>query len=80
VNATTGVVNTKFASNDYRLAESETLTLGVKYGIPRGDNSEFSVRAEIISQTVTDDNTVASNEKTPGLDAIIMQVNYTLRW
>ncbi len=74
-----GNVLVNFASHDYRLAESETLTLGLKYGIPMGENSELSMRAEIISQTVTDDNAPAS-EETPDLDAVIFQVNYSFVW
>ncbi|MCP4078228.1 MAG: DUF3570 domain-containing protein [Gammaproteobacteria bacterium] len=79
VNQTTGKVQVDYASNDYRLAESETLTLGLKYGIPMGDNSELSMRAEIISQAVTDDN-VPAGEEIPDLDAVILQVNYSFVW
>ncbi|MBT3206228.1 MAG: DUF3570 domain-containing protein [Gammaproteobacteria bacterium] len=79
VDQVTGEVLVDYASNDYRLAESETLTLGVKYGMPIGDNSELSMRAEIISQTVTDDN-VPAGEETPDLDAVIVQVNYSFVW
>jgi hypothetical protein len=79
VNATTGVASAAYASNDYRLAESETVTLGLKYGLPLGNNSEFSMRAEVISQTVND-GLVPVGEQTPDLDALVFQVNYSLLW
>ena len=79
VDQATGEVLVDYASNDYRLAESQTMTMGLKYGIPMGDNSELSMRAEIISQTVTDDN-VPAGEETPDLDAVIFQVNYSFVW
>ena len=79
IDATSGEVLVDYASNDYRLAESETLTLGLKYGIPMGENSELSMRAEIISQTLTDDN-VPAGEETPDLGAVIVQVNYSFVW
>ena len=79
VDATSGAVSLDYASNDYRLAESETVTIGLKYGVPLSNNSEFSVRGEFISQTV-DDGSVPDGEETPDLDAIILQVNYSLLW
>ena len=79
VDPTSGAVSANYASNDYRLAESETLTLGLKYGIPLGNDSELSFRGEFISQTV-DDGSVPAGEETPDLDAIILQVNYSLVW
>ena len=75
----TGAVSQDYASNDYRLAESETLTVGLKYGIPLSNESEFSIRGEFISQTV-DDGSVPGGEETPDLDAIVLQVNYSLVW
>ncbi len=77
---TAGNVLLDYASNDYRLAESETLTLGLKYGIPMGENSELSMRAEMIRQTVTDDSNVPAAEATPDLDAVVLQVNYSFVW
>lgn len=79
VDPTTGAVSRDFASNDYRLAESETVTIGLKYGIPMENSSEFSVRGEMITQTV-DDGSVPSGEETPDLDAFVLQLNYSLVW
>ncbi len=79
VNATTGEVLVDYASHDYRLAESNTITLGLKYGVPMGDDSEFSVRGELITQTVND-GTVPAGQETPDLSAIMLQVNYSFVW
>ncbi len=79
IDRATGAVNVDFASNDYRLAPSDTVTVGLKYGLPLSDDSEFSMRAEVMTQTITD-STVPAGEETPGLDAIILQFNYSLLW
>ena len=68
-----------YASHDYRLAESQTMTLGLKYGMPVGEDSEFSVRSEIITQTVND-GAVPVGQETPDLTAIMLQVNYSFVW
>ncbi|MCW8831400.1 MAG: DUF3570 domain-containing protein [Gammaproteobacteria bacterium] len=68
-----------YASHDYRLAELDTVTLGLKYGIPMGDDSEFSVRGEVISQSVNDSG-VPAGQETPDLDALMLQVNYSFLW
>ena len=79
IDRTTGSVMPAFASNDYRLAESDTVTVGLKYGIPLSANSEFSVRGELMTQTITD-NTVPAGEETPDLSATILQFSYSLLW
>jgi hypothetical protein len=66
-------------SSDYRLAKLTTTTLGLKYGYALGDNSELSIRGEVMNQSV-DDGDVPSTEETPDLDAIILNVGYSLRW
>ena len=66
-------------SSDYRLAKLTTTTLGLKYGYALGDNSELSIRGEIMNQSI-DDGDVPSGEETPDLDAIILNVGYSLRW
>lgn len=74
-----GNVLVDYASHDYRLAESTTTTLGLKYGIPLDDNSEFSVRGEMITQSVND-GAVPAGQETPDLNAIMLQVNYSFVW
>ena len=74
-----GNVLVNFASNDYRLAASETTTLGLKYGYSVSPDSEFSVRLEMINQTV-DGSGVPIGEQTPDLDSLLLQVGYTLKW
>jgi hypothetical protein len=79
IDATTGAVSKQYASNDYRLAKSVTSTLGLKYGIPFGKNSEIAVRGEVIKQTLSDDG-VPAGEEAPDLDALVLQINYSLLW
>jgi len=79
VNASTGEVYKQHASNDYRLAKSVTSTLGLKYGLPLSKNSEFAVRGEYISQTVSNDG-VPPGEETPDLSAVVLQLNYSVQW
>ncbi len=79
VDPNTGAVSRGFASNDYRLAKSETVTVGLKYGMPMANKSEFSIRGEMITQTV-DDGSVPAGEETPDLDAFVFQLNYSLIW
>ncbi len=79
VDPITGVVSLDYASTDYRLAKSKTVTIGLKYGIPLANDSEFSIRGEVIRQSV-DDGSVPFVEQTPDLDAIIIQINYSLKW
>lgn len=79
VDATTGVVSKPYASNDYRLAKSTTSTLGLKYGVPVGKGKEFSVRGEFIKQAISNDGVPAS-EATPNLDAMVLQLNYSVVW
>ncbi|NOR51785.1 MAG: DUF3570 domain-containing protein, partial [Gammaproteobacteria bacterium] len=74
-----GNVALDYASHDYRLAESETITLGLKYGMPMGKDGEFSVRGEFITQSVND-GAVPVGQETPDLDAVMLQVNYSFLW
>jgi hypothetical protein len=66
-------------SSDYRLAKLTTTTLGLKYGYALGENSELSIRGELMSQSI-DDGDVPAGEETPDLDAIIINAGYSLRW
>ncbi len=79
VNATTGAVSPDYTTSDYRLAESTSVTIGLKYGIPLSNDSELSIRGEIITQTI-DDGTVPVGEETDELDAFVLQINYSLLW
>ena len=79
IDASTGVVSRQYASNDYRLAKSVTTTLGLKYGMPLSQNSEISMRGEFIQQAISNDG-VPAGEETPDLDAVVLQVNYSLVW
>lgn len=79
IDASTGVVARQYASNDYRLAKLATSTLGLKYGLPLGKDSEFSIRGEFIKQAVSNDG-VPAGEETPDLDAMVLQLNYSLLW
>ena len=64
-------------SSDYRLAKMTTTTLSLKYGYALGDNSELSVRAGFMNQSV-DDGDVPSIEETPDTDAIILNAGYSI--
>jgi len=74
-----GNVSLNFASNDYRLAAFDATTIGLKYGMTTGDDSEFSARAELITQTV-DGAGVPALEQTPDLDSIVIQFGYNFKW
>jgi len=64
-------------SSDYRLAKMTTTTLSLKYGYALGENSEWSVRAGLMNQSV-DDGDVPSGEETPDTDAIILNAGYSI--
>jgi len=51
----------------------------LKYGRPVGKQQKFSMRVEWMSQTINEPG-VPKAEKTPGLDAVIMQANYSFVW
>ena len=57
----------------------KTTTLGLKYGYALGSNSELSVRGEFMTQTF-DDGDVPSIEETPDLDAVILNIGYSVVW
>lgn len=61
----------QYASADYRLADLSTTTLGLKYGIQLANDSEFSVRAELMKQQSEGD------APFPDVDAVILQLNYS---
>lgn len=69
-----------YASADYRLGEFITNTIGLKYAMPVGKNSEFSVRAEMISQVQNEVGTAVgdqvNHDLTPDTDSFIIQFGY----
>jgi len=73
-----GIAGTEFASHDYRLAEFDATTIGLKYGLPIGKSSEFAVRGEFMSQSISE--ATPAGEETPGLNAVILQMNYSFLW
>lgn len=64
----------EYASADYRLGKLTGTTYGIKYGIALDKQSEFSVRAELMKQSVDAEGPV------PDLDAVILQLNYSFRF
>lgn len=72
-----------YASADYRLADLTTTTLGLKYGIGIGKDSEFSVRAEHMVQQADPSQIIgnqSSQDLVPDVDANMVTLNYTLQW
>ena len=72
-------------SADYRLGEFTGTTLGLKYGRPVGQDSEFSMRIEYIQQNGDSNPGDAIGDQKnqdlyPSLDAIVLQASYSLRW
>jgi len=80
----TGTALPEFASNDYRLGEFVTTTMGLKYAMPVGKDSEFSMRLELMNQTYNTVGTLYGQqntlELTPDLNATIIQFGYSLYW
>lgn len=74
----------EYASSDYRLGDFETQTIGLKYAMRTGETSEFSVRAELISQTQNEVATPIGDQVnydlTPDLDSYIVQFGYNFRF
>lgn len=73
------------ASADYRLAEMDGTTVGVKYGLPVGKDGEFSVRAAYLQQTGEGHPNQAIGilrqyDLYPGLDATIVQISFSTRF
>jgi len=64
----------EFASADYRLGDMTTTTFGLKYGLEIDDSQEFSARIESMNQAMGGDN------KGPDVDAIILQLSYSLKF
>ncbi len=73
-----------YASADYRLSEFVGTTIGLKYGVTMQNNSEFSVRLEMMNQTYTLSDPVLAEQQgldiSPDLNAIIFQMGYNFYW
>ena len=70
-----------YASADYRLADLTTTTFGLKYGVELSKDSEFSFRAEKITQQADPSVVIgnqASQDLLPDVEAIVLQFNYSL--
>lgn len=79
-----GEARPEFASADYRLSEFVGSTMGLKYGMKLSNNSEFTIRAELMNQTYTIQDPVLNEQKgldiLPDLNAVIFQMGYNLYW
>jgi hypothetical protein len=74
----------EYASADYRLADSEAFTAGVKYG-HRTERGEWSVRLEYYQQTAEPSpgsvvGDLVNHELIPDLNAVIVQFGYKFRF
>jgi len=70
-----------YASADYRLADLTTTTFGLKYGVELSKDSEFSFRAESITQQAEPSVVIgnqASQDLVPDVESIVLQLNYSL--
>ncbi len=82
----TELASTDYVSSDYRLGEFTSNTIGLKYAMPVGKTSEFSVRGELINQVSNEvnvgtlPNAATAGDFAPDLDAVIFQVGYSFRW
>ena len=78
------VASTEFISADYRLSEFVGTTIGLKYRIELSNNSEFSIRTELMNQTYTIKNEILAEQQgldiAPDLNSVIFHVGYNLYW
>jgi Protein of unknown function (DUF3570) len=74
----------EFASPDLRLAEFNTVTVGLKYGHKLGANKSISGRIEIMQQTGSQPADAVGEQLNqdlhPDLSAIILQLSYSFVW
>jgi len=74
-----------YASADYRLAEFNTITYGLKYGYLIDTEHELSGRIEFIQQTGDSSPSDAIGEQRnqdlyPQLNAFVLQLSYSFSW
>ncbi len=78
------VATTDFASADYRLSEFTGTTIGLKYGYEVNNNSEFTIRAELMNQSYTVQDAILAEQQgldiAPDLSAVIFQMGYNIYW
>ncbi|XQW86242.1 DUF3570 domain-containing protein [Thalassotalea piscium] len=77
-----GQVLPQFASADYRIGEMDTMTVGIKYGMPLAGGEHLSFKLEYYRQTPKSDGTQAIGqlnevELYPKVDAIMAQISYS---
>lgn len=75
----------QYASSDYRLAEFDATTLGIKYGYRISEQQKFSIRLERYEQKGDSSPSVAFGNLTqqdlyPDTAATILQANYRFQW
>jgi hypothetical protein len=71
--------NTQIASADYRLGDMSTTTLGLLYGLQFNEQSEFTIRAEVMQQSGKEPAKFGALDNQtlfPDVDAIILQAGY----
>ncbi|NVK25021.1 MAG: DUF3570 domain-containing protein [Gammaproteobacteria bacterium] len=71
----------EFVSSDYRIGDMTATTLGVKYGHPNNDGTEWAVRAEWYHQTSNDvgvalPGLLTADDVYSDVDAVILQFSY----
>jgi len=75
-----GAANVQYASSDYRVGAFDSTTLGLSYGLKLSDNSEFTVRGEMMQQKIDNSEVPRAGEETPDLTAVIFQMGYSFIW
>ena len=72
------------ASADYRLGELVTTTFGLLYGVEFSQTHEFTIRAELMNQSVDEPNNkfgaLNGQDLSTDLNAYILQLGYTFQW
>lgn len=81
---TAGEALPEFATADSRLGQFDAMTYGAKYGIPMGENGEFSIRLELYRQNGSTVGTPIGDQVNydlfPDLEATIVQFGYSFQF
>ena len=75
-----GNVNLDYVSSDYRVGAFDSMTYGLSYGMKLSNNSEFTLRGELMDQMIDNSEVPRAGEETPDLSAVILQVGYSFTW